>query len=602
LRKHPTADFLNEEGEGRSGEPMDLESKTVPELKELLRKQDLAVSGTKAQLIERLQANTGATPVVSLDDGEKDGSTGDLLDDTPWWRSTELLTPQALTAIGMVVLMVTAAFVFRPAWLGFSPNYEYELIDFDENQARTFAEELVAFGHGDWEGRMSGTTEEANVSAYIEAQFAAMGMSTNLHAYQVPMHHVNSEPSLRICVPGLNGFSVCEGFGSVGSQITQFQHRSDYVIQGFSGQSAYTFDDEVPLTDLGNGSDESLWSAAGGTIGYVRSGGTVSGNTDLFSLAAENNLAGLIRVNKNYNCGKIEGNDCVPIFKGTGIDDVKAANGGSVPTDLPFIAMSKDAGELLESLIFNATGPTGVLEMIIDVTNDEERTIYVPCGEIRGATSEVVIVGGHHDTVYHGQGAIDDTSGTASVMELARQMSEVVNETGTPERTLRFCTWGGEEEGLYGSRAYVDAFQNSLKNNLRLYINLDMNHVDADFSNRGNSLTLFGNNAEDMGHIERITELYQNQRDEVADRYDIRLSTLTGSKGAADGMPYNSDHGPFVYDLGGSDRGRAVVCYGSGSWEYHTYLDTMDRFNEESLGVSVTIYGTYMRFLAYSDD
>jgi len=27
----------------------------------------------------------------------------------------------------------------------------------------------------------------------------------------------------------------------------------------------------------------------------------------------------------------------------------------------------------------------------------------------------------------------------------------------------------------------------------------------------------------------------------------------------------------------------------------------MDRFNEESLGVSVTIYGTYMRFLAYSD-
>ena len=38
-----------------------------------------------------------------------------------------------------------------------------------------------------------------------------------------------------------------------------------------------------------------------------------------------------------------------------------------------------------------------------------------------------------------------------------------------------------------------------------------------------------------------------------------------------------------------------------GSWEYHTYADTMERFNEESLGVSVTIYGTYMRFLAYSD-
>ena len=583
------------------GEPLDLEAKTIAELKDLLREQDLPVSGTKSQLIERLEGNVTGGATLSLEEESKDEAVDAIVEEVPWWRSTDVLTPQALTAIGVVLLLIAAAFVFRPTWLGFSPNYEYELIDFDQNQARTFAEELVSFGHADWEGRMSGTTEEANASAYIEAKFAEMGMSTTLHSYQVPMHHVNAEPSLRICVQGGFGNSPCEGPFAVGTQITQFQHRIDYVIQGFSGRSDYTFNDGVPVTDLGNGSDEALWSSASGTIGYVRSGGTVTGNTDLMSLAAENDLAGLIRVNKNYNCGKIEGNDCVPIFKGTGIDAITEANGGSVPSELPFIAMSKDAGEILESLIFNATGSTGVLEMIIDVTNDEERTIYVPCGEIRGESSEVVIVGGHHDTVYHGQGAIDDTSGTASVLEMARQMSEIVNETGKPERTLRFCTWGGEEEGLYGSRAYVEAFQNSLRNNLRLYINLDMNHVDADFSNRGNSLTLFGNNAEDVEHIARITELYQNKRDEVADRYDIRISVLTGAKGAPDGMPYNSDHGPFVYDLGGSERGRAVVCYGSGSWEYHTYLDTMDRFNEESLGVSVTIYGTYMRFLAYSD-
>lgn len=582
------------------GEPLDLEGKTVAELKDLLRKQGLPIGGTKAELVERLSSAPTDTTLLSLEEDTKKEAAAGLEETEPWWRSTDVLTPQALTAIGVVVLMIAAAFVFRPTWLGFAPSYDYELIDFDQNQARTFAEELVSFGHADWEGRMSGTTEEANVSAYIEAQFAAMGMSTTLHSYQVPMHHVNAEPSLRICVPGFQGLSACEGFGSLGSQITQFQHRVDYVIQGFSGRSDYSFNDEVPVTDLGNGSDEALWSSASGTIGYVRSGGSVTGNTDLMSLAAENDLAGLIRVNKNYNCGKIEGNDCVPIFKGTGIDAITEANGGSVPTELPFIAMSKDAGELLESLIFNATGPTGVLEMIIDVTNDQERTIYVPCGEIRGETSEVVIVGGHHDTVYHGQGAIDDTSGSASVLELARQMSEVVNESGKPERTLRFCTWGGEEEGLYGSRAYVEAFQSNLRNNLRLYINLDMNHVDADFSNRGNSLTLFGNTPEDMEHIQRITELYQNKRDEVADRYDIRISTLLGAKGDPDGMPYNSDHGPFVYDLGGGERGRAVVCYGSGSWEYHTYLDTLDRFNEESLGVSVTIYGTYMRFLAYS--
>ena len=572
----------------------------MAELKDLLRAQALPVNGAKAELVARLASSGSMPKTLSLDEKDELNAPGGLIEKTPWWTSPEILTPQALTAIGVVFLMVAAAFVFRPTWLGFSPNYEYDLIDFDAAQARTFAEELVSFGHDDWQGRMSGTDEEANVSAYIESQFAAMGMTTKRHSFQVPMHHVDSEPSLRICIQGAFGNSPCEGPLAFGSQITSFQHRVDYVIQGFSGRSEYLFNDDVQLTDLGNGSDEALWTAAAGTIGYVRSGGSVSGNTDLFSLAAENNLAGLIRVNKNYNCGKIEGNDCVPIFKGSGIDAVKEANGGSIPTELPFIAMSKDAGEILERLIFNATGTTGVLEMIIDVTNDEERTIYVPCGEIKGKTSEVVIVGGHHDTVYNGPGAIDDTSGSASVLEMARQMSEVVNATGKPERTLRFCTWGGEEEGLYGSRAYVDAFQSSLRDNLRLYINLDMNHVDADFSNRGNSLTLFGNTPEDMDHIKRITELYKNERSDVADRYDIQLSILDGPKGAADGMPYNSDHGPFVYDLG-KERGRAVVCYGSGSWEYHTYLDSLDRLNPESMGVSVTIYGTYMRFLAYSD-
>ncbi|MEC8766431.1 MAG: M28 family peptidase, partial [Candidatus Thermoplasmatota archaeon] len=397
------------------------------------------------------------------------------------------------------------------------------------------------------------------------------------------------------------GNSPCEGPLAIGSQVIQFQHRIDYVIQGFSGRSEYTFQEDVQLTDLGNGTDDALWSSASGSIGYVRSGADVGGNTGIFSRAAENNLAGLIFVNKDANCGQIEANDCVPIFKGSRIDEVSEANGGSVPSELPFIAMSKDAGEILEQAIFNATGPRGVLEMLIDVTNDQERTIYVPCGEIRGKSSEVVIVGGHHDTVYNGQGAVDDTSGTASVMEIGRQLSAIVNETGQPERTLRFCTWGGEEEGLYGSRAYVQAFQNSLQDNLRLYLNLDMNNVDADMANRGNSVTLFGNEQDDMDHIQRITDLYRNERSEIADQYDIQVRTLPGDRGDSDGMPYNSDHAPFVYDLGGGERGRAVVCYGSGSWEYHTYADTMDRFNEESLHVSVTIYGTYMRFLAYSN-
>ena len=166
-----TADFLNNEDKEHTGEPVDLEGKTVAELKTMLREQGLPVSGTKAQLVERLQGNSVDGNLLSLEEEVK-GEAELPGEDVPWWRSTEILTPQALTSIGVVVLMVTAVFVFRPTWLGFEPSYEYELIDYDADQTLTFAQELFALGHGDLEGRMRGTTEEANKSAYIDAKFA----------------------------------------------------------------------------------------------------------------------------------------------------------------------------------------------------------------------------------------------------------------------------------------------------------------------------------------------------------------------------------------------------------------------------------------------
>ena len=108
-----------------------------------------------------------------------------------------------LVAIGLALLMVTATvFIIQPAWLGFERDYEYELIDFDQTQARNFAEDLVNLGHPDWEGRMSATTEEANTSQYISQKFQEMGYAAEINEFQVPMHHVNSEPSFRLCVRG----------------------------------------------------------------------------------------------------------------------------------------------------------------------------------------------------------------------------------------------------------------------------------------------------------------------------------------------------------------------------------------------------------------
>ena len=65
---------------------------------------------------------------------------------------------------------------------------------------------------------------------------------------------------------------------------------------------------------------------------------------------------------------------------------------------------------------------------------------------------EVVMLGAHFDSVAAGTGATDNATGSAAMMEALRILTTV---GAKPRRTIRIGLWGGEEEGLMGSRAYV---------------------------------------------------------------------------------------------------------------------------------------------------
>lgn len=76
-------------------------------------------------------------------------------------------------------------------------------------------------------------------------------------------------------------------------------------------------------------------------------------------------------------------------------------------------------------------------------------------GEISGTgrhKDEVVMLGGHFDSWHGGTGATDNGAGSAVMMEAARIL-KAINQP--MDRTVRVALWGGEEEGLLGSRAYV---------------------------------------------------------------------------------------------------------------------------------------------------
>jgi hypothetical protein len=78
-------------------------------------------------------------------------------------------------------------------------------------------------------------------------------------------------------------------------------------------------------------------------------------------------------------------------------------------------------------------------------------------GEIPGTDpklkDEVVMLGAHFDSWHSGTGATDNAAGSAVMMEVMR----ILKTTGLkPRRTIRIGLWSGEEQGLLGSRAYVN--------------------------------------------------------------------------------------------------------------------------------------------------
>ena len=77
-------------------------------------------------------------------------------------------------------------------------------------------------------------------------------------------------------------------------------------------------------------------------------------------------------------------------------------------------------------------------------------------GEIPGTdrAEEVVLLGAHFDSTPGATGATDNAAGVAAMMEALRILRAV---GAAPRRTIRIALWGGEEQGLLGSRAYVRA-------------------------------------------------------------------------------------------------------------------------------------------------
>ena len=272
----------------------------------------------------------------------------------------------------------------------------------------------------------------------------------------------------------------------------------------------------------------------------------------------------------------------IVVISGDGMFNIPGSRGVSYksgdPEPIPEIALPiEDHGRMVRLI----NGGDKV-EMELDIKNvfSENPQINNVIAEIPGTDpklkNEVVLLGGHLDSWHGGTGAEDNAAGCITMIEALR----ILKALGVkPRRTIRVALWGGEEQGLYGSRGYADnyLFSNSDKKKLPDYDNFAL-YLNSDFGSG------------------RFRGIYLEENDMAFPYFEawkkplesLGFTTLSPQKmGSTDHVTFNRLGLPsyqFIPDP--LDYFRT----------YHTTMDTYERLVSDDLKINAAI----VAWLAYS--
>lgn len=248
---------------------------------------------------------------------------------------------------------------------------------------------------------------------------------------------------------------------------------------------------------------------------------------------------------------------------------------------IPVTWVSTEEGARLRTL------PHATASLVVDSRVEHRRSRSVVAQTKTGSTENVVVVGAHLDSVRLGPGINDDGSGVAAVLETAVQMGS----SPPVKNAVRFAFWGGEEEWLLGSTAYVGSLTADDLKDVALYLNFDM----VASPNAG-YLTLDGNGSTPPDPGTRIP-------DGSAAVEGAFVDYLAGVGTAAEDLSFDGrgDYAPFAetgIPVGALSTGDEEVKSPeqAASWgglagqpfdpNYHSADDDMANVNRAALGVT----------------
>ena len=231
----------------------------------------------------------------------------------------------------------------------------------------------------------------------------------------------------------------------------------------------------------------------------------------------------------------------------------------------------------------------GNVELEVEIVNrlyPEGQTSYNAIAEIPGTdkADEVIMLGGHLDSWHAATGATDNGIGVTVMMEAARILRAIGVE---PRRTIRVALWGGEEQGLLGSQAYVKehfgSFEDALPEYARFggYFNIDGGTGQA------RAATVFGpREAADV--LRAALEPFEDLGVVGAG------ATMSRRRGGSDHTSFNEA------GLPGISMRQDPIQYGTYTW--HTNLDTYERVIEQDAIKSATAIAAAVYHLAMRDE
>ena len=190
-----------------------------------------------------------------------------------------------------------------------------------------------------------------------------------------------------------------------------------------------------------------------------------------------------------------------------------------------------------------------------------------------------VIRGNHHDAWVNG--ANDPISGQVAMLEEARAIGELAKTGWRPRRTIIYCSWDGEEEGLLGSTEWAEQHGDELRQHGAVYINSDSN--SRGFLGAGGSHSLerlMTQVARDVNDPERNVSVLERLRDReqvLARTPELRKEAREHELIRLEALGSGSDWTPFLQHVGVASMNIGYGGEGEGG-SYHSIYDSFDHY------------------------